>query len=315
MRLSKKELPRSTVITCLAHAVQQPTAPRNHAVGDHEVNTAFIFFCIDACSRLTSPSIFVRFANSDPYVNSDWVPDVRGASFAVEHRDSGGHLARQDFSLQSAPTLPFNDLRAFAVYAQVASARSETIAIASLPFRDQLTFAQTRMRVLQQQRQVVRPYQQLRYWSNVSFRHGPADVVKYSLTPAAGNPAKALDRRDPNALRDELLRHVNEDRVMSTFDFGLQFLDVSNMTYQGTRRDADFWIENAAVEWPEHQAPFHTVARLTLLPHSGLCQAECDAMYIDVTGNSSASSAPVGRINRARWHAETASRNARQRNP
>ena len=56
---------------------------------------------------------------------------------------------------------------------------------------------------------------------------------------------------------------------MSTFDFGLQFLDIISMTHQGTRRDATFWIENAAVEWPEHQAPFHTVARLTLLPHSG----------------------------------------------
>ena len=68
------------------------------------------------------------------------------------------------------------------MYAQVVNARSEAIAIASLPFRDQLTFAQTRVRVLQQQRQAVRPYQQLRYWSNVPFRHGPDDVVKYSLT-------------------------------------------------------------------------------------------------------------------------------------
>ena len=75
---------------------------------------------------------------------------------------------------------------------------------------------------------------------------------------------------------------------------------------------AAFWIENAAVEWPEHQAPFHTVARLTLLPRSGLSREACDAMYIDVTGNSSASSAPVGEINRVRWHVETASRKARQ---
>jgi hypothetical protein len=257
----------------------------------------------------------VRFANSAPYANADCVPDVRGASFAVELSRSAGSPARQDYSLQSAPTLPFNEPRAFAVYAQVVNARSEAIAIASLPFRDQLTFAQTRVRVLQQQRQAVRPYQQLRYWSNVPFRHGPDDVVKYSLTPAAGNPANALDRRNPNALRDELLRHVSEDPVMSTFDFGLQFLDIMTMTHQGTRRDAAFWIENAAVEWPEQQAPFHTVARLTLLPHSGLSAAACDAMYIDVTGNSSASSAPVGRINRARWHAETASRKARQSVP
>ena len=57
---------------------------------------------------------------------------------------------------------------------------------------------------------------------------------------------------------------------MSSFDFGLQFLDTDHMTYQGKRRDANFWIENAAVEWPEAQAPFHTVARLTLLAKSEL---------------------------------------------
>ena len=254
----------------------------------------------------------VRFANSDPCVNADTVPDVRGASFAVELPSGAGGPARQDFSLQSAPTLPFNDVRAFVVYAQVASGRNEAIAIASLPFRDQLTFAQTRMRVLQQQRQAVQPYQRLRYWSNVPFRHGSADIVKYSLTPGRGNPARALDRSDPNALRDELLRHVNEDPILSTFDFGLQFLDLTTMTHQGIRRDAAFWIENAAVEWPEHQAPFHTVARLTLLPRSGLSSEACDATYIDVTGNSLASGAPVGAINRARWHVETASRNARR---
>ena len=254
----------------------------------------------------------VRFANSDPYVKADSVTDVRGASFAVELPSSAGGPPRQDFSLQSAPTLPFNDVRAFAVFARVLGGRNEAIAIASLPFRDQLAFAETRMRILQQQRQPVRPYQQLRYWSNVPFRHGPVDIVKYSLTPGTANPARALDRRNPNALRDELLRHVNEDALMSTFDFGLQFLDVMTMTHQGTRRDANFWIENAAVEWPERQAPFHTVARLTLLPHSGLSSEVCDAMYIDVTGNSSASSAPVGEINRARWYVETASRKARQ---
>jgi hypothetical protein len=98
---------------------------------------------------------------------------------------------------------------------------------------------------------------------------------------------------------------------MSAFDVGLQFLDTDHMTYQGTRRDATFWIENAAIEWPEAQAPFHTVARLTPLPKSQLSPVACAAMYIDVNGNSTAQSSPVGGINRARWYAETASRTAR----
>ena len=139
--------------------------------------------------------------------------------------------------------------------------------------------------------------------------------MKYSASPAVANSARPLERRNPNALRDELIRHLNEDATMSSFDFGLQFLDTDRMTYQGKRRDANFWIENAAVEWPEAQAPFHTVARLTLLPKSQLSAEACEAAYIDVTENSTADSAPVGGINRVRSYAVAASRNARLGRP
>ena len=102
---------------------------------------------------------------------------------------------------------------------------------------------------------------------------------------------------------------------MSSFDFGLQFLDPDHMSYHGKRRDANFWIENAAVEWPEAQAPFHTVARLTLLPKSQLGAEACEAAYIDVMANSTADSVPVGSVNRVRSYAVVASRNARLGTP
>jgi hypothetical protein len=98
---------------------------------------------------------------------------------------------------------------------------------------------------------------------------------------------------------------------MSSFDFRVQFLDTKRMTYWGKRRDANFWIENASIEWNEVEAPFHTVGRLTLLAKSHLQQEATDATYIDVTGNSTPDSRPLGSINRARWHAEVASRKAR----
>jgi hypothetical protein len=47
--------------------------------------------------------------------------------------------------------------------------------------------------------------------------------------------------------------------------FGVQFLDAARMTYWGKHQDTSFWIENASVEWKESEAPFHNVARLTLL--------------------------------------------------
>jgi hypothetical protein len=45
------------------------------------------------------------------------------------------------------------------------------------------------------------------------------------------------------AKEDELIRHLTEDRRMSGFDFGLQFLDADRMTYWGKRQNANFWIE------------------------------------------------------------------------
>jgi hypothetical protein len=98
---------------------------------------------------------------------------------------------------------------------------------------------------------------------------------------------------------------------MSAFDFGVQFLDTDRMTYWGKRQDANFWIENASIEWREAEAPFHTIARLTLIPKSQLQPDAAEATYIDVTGNSTPDSRPLGSINRARWPAEVASRKAR----
>lgn len=258
----------------------------------------------------------VRFSNADPNVNADSKPDVRALSFSVELAPAGAavagaHVVRQDYSLQSAPTLPINDVHAFVVLAKVLGASSQAGALWSLPFRDKLIFTQAMFRAQRQTHQPIRPYQQLRYWSNVPFRHGSEDVVKYSASPGAANPARPLEKGNPNALQDEMIRHLNEDATMSSFDFGFQFLDTENMIYRGKRRDANFWIENAAIEWQEAQAPFHTVARLTLLPRSQLSAAASEAMYIDVTGNSTPDSAPLGGVNRARWYAEVASRKAR----
>jgi len=162
-----------------------------------------------------------------------------------------------------------------------------------------------------QSRQAVKPYQVLRYWSTVPFRHGPDDVVMQSLIPAESNPFAPLAKGDPDALVNELARHVADDRVMSSFDLGLQLLDPRSMQFGSRHHDANFWIENASVEWPEAQAPFHAVARLTLTPRSRLNAQASESAYIDVTGNAASDSAPIGSINRARQRGEMASRRAR----
>jgi hypothetical protein len=98
---------------------------------------------------------------------------------------------------------------------------------------------------------------------------------------------------------------------MSSFDFGVQFLDTDKMTYWGKQYDASFWTENASLKWNETEAPFHTIGRLTLLVQSQFQAAAGETTFFDVTANSTADSTPVGSINRARWQGEAASRKAR----
>jgi len=258
----------------------------------------------------------VRFGNSDSKSNSDFKADVRSLSFSVDLTRDGAaapapNIDRQDFSLQNATTLPINDSPAFLAIMKLLTASNPVAGLLSLPFRDKLRVLRALALLQLQVRQTIKPYQQLRYWSNVPFRHGPIDVVKQSATPSPDNPAHPLQRSNPNALQDELIRHLNEDGKMSGFDFGLQFLDADRMTYWGKRRDAHFWIENASVEWNEAEAPFHTVGRLTLLSKSQLPLNAGEATYFDVTGHSTPDSMPLGSINRARGPAEVASRKAR----
>jgi hypothetical protein len=259
----------------------------------------------------------VRFGNADPKVNSDFKADVRSLSFSVDLTRGGAAAApgvnssRQDFSLQNTTTLPINDARGFVAIMKVLTASNPAAGLWSLPFEDKLRVIRILALVQVQAHQKVRPYQKLRYGSNVPFRHGPTDIVKYSATPFPDNPARPLQRSNPNALQDELIRHLREDGRMGGFDFGVQFLAADNMTYWGKRYDAAFWTENASLEWNEAQAPFHTVGRLTLLANSHLQQGASEAIYFDVTGNSTPDSTPVGSINRARQQGEVASRKAR----
>jgi hypothetical protein len=268
-----------------------------------------------------TPAVYpavVRWGNSDSKKNSDFKPDVRSMSFSVDLTGNGvavtgANSGRQDFSLQNAPPLPINDSPGFAAVMKVLAASNPLSGLLSLPFKDKLRVLRILTLAKLQMSQKIRPYQQLRYWSNVPFGHGPIDVVQYSAIPAAGNLARPLQKSNPKGLQDELVRHLNEDGRMSSFDFGVQLLDTEKMTYWGKRHDANFWIENASVKWKETEAPFHTVARLTLLPQSQLRPDAGETIYFDVTRHSTADSTPVGSINRARCFGETASREARLR--
>jgi hypothetical protein len=328
-----EEIVRTTLMVQATAAAQQhrPLARGTHAKG---VCARAQFEVLDVtagrdpqlAARLAQgifakPGIYpavVRWGNADSKKNSDFKPDVRSMSFSVDlTRDGpvvpGTNDGRQDFSLQNTPPLPINDSPAFAAIMKVLAASSPLSGLLSLPFKDKLRVLRVLTLAKLAASQKIRPYQQLRYWSNVPFRHGPVDVVQYSAIPSAGNLARPLQKSNPKGLQDELVRHLNEDGRMSSFDFGVQLLDTEKMTYWGKRYDANFWIENASVKWKETEAPFHTVGRLTLLAQSQIRPEAGETVYFDVTGHSTPDSKPIGSINRARCFGEAASREARLR--
>ena len=259
----------------------------------------------------------VRFANAESREYPDSHPDLRAISFHVDVPAGvlGPNAQRLDFSAQTATTFTINNVHSFAVLMRVLAAvgaRQKLKVLWSLSARDLLGLFATLGRAVKQQRGTAKlPYQQLRYWSTVPFRHGMEDAVKYSVTGSPANEGH-VDWNHPNGLREDLIRHVNHDEKMAEFEFGLQFLDTEAMTRFARKHGAPYWVENAAVEWNEDQAPFHTVAHLRLLPKSVLTPEETAAQHIDVTTNSLPDTRPIGGINRARWAAESASFAARR---
>src|SRR5882757_9519862 len=145
-------------------------------------------------------SAVVRFANADANINSDFKPDVRSLSFSVDltqgdTADAGA--SRQDFSMQNATTLPINDSQAFLPTIKVLTASNPVAGLWSLPFKDKLKVVRTLALAELQARQTIKPYQQLRYWSTVPFRHGPNDVVKFSAVPSPDNSAGPMQKGNP----------------------------------------------------------------------------------------------------------------------
>ena len=131
----------------------------------------------------------VRWGNADSKKNSDFKPDVRSMSFSVDLTRGGlatpgGKGGRQDFSLQNAQPLPINDSPAICGDHEGSGGIEPTLRSFVAAVQGQAESAEGIGSGQMQASQKIRPYQQLRYWSNVPFRHGPVDVVQYSAIPS-----------------------------------------------------------------------------------------------------------------------------------
>ena len=271
--------------------------------------------------HFAAPGVYpavVRFANADGGHRRDRWPDVRAMSFSIDVPPGVvPGTTRLDFSMNSTSTFPLNDSHVFAVAVRVLSAEGMGAKWKALR---SLTWSEFRRPPA---RDAARPPAEEGHAAEAVsaaplLEHGAVSPTA-AATPSgtwaipADNPARPL-QAGPDRLQDELVRHVNEDAQMSAFDFALQLLEPGRMTHGGRTQEASFWVENAAVEWNERESPFHVVASLRLRPKSVL-SARAETFSIDVTGHSTPDSRPIGSINRARGHAESASRAARLAQP
>ena len=91
--------------------------------------------------------------------------------------------------MQNTTTLPINDSPAFVAIMKLLTASNPAAGLWSLSFKDKLRVFRTLALVQVQSHQTIKPYQQLRYGSNVPFRHGPdrrREVFGYTVLGQSG---------------------------------------------------------------------------------------------------------------------------------
>jgi hypothetical protein len=256
----------------------------------------------------------LRFANARGELHPDHERDVRAVSFSLHMPpELSNPQGRMDFTMNDARTFPINDAQVFAdTVNSLKNGFLQTGINIGIKREFEVLKAVVDGKVFQEHLGTT-PYQLTRYWSTVAFALGPDEAVKYSLAPCSDNPSKALNSSDANELRNELVRHVNEDSKMSCFEFQVQLLEADKMSHGLFRKKEPeyWWVENSETTWNEDQSPFYPVGRLTLSAKSVVDDSECEARRISVTKNSNVIHHGLGSLNRTRSAAESASAETR----
>jgi hypothetical protein len=200
---------------------------------------------------------FVRFSNGGPVRQRDAKPDVRGVAIKVLGVEGkkiipGLEGARtQDFLLIRSPAAPFRDAFEFV---SVVSAAAQPLSLVPRVIA-RLGAGRTLGLLPKLIKQLGAPTSSLAttsYFSALPVKYGPY-AVHYALVPRAPGDADTTPGNSPEYLGEDLAARLRRGPVV--YDFRVQFyVD-----------EAKTPIEDASVEWLERDAPFVTVARLTLL--------------------------------------------------
>jgi hypothetical protein len=251
---------------------------------------------------------YVRYSNGSPHHQADAKPDVRGMAVKIVGVDGkkiipGMEDARtQDFLANRNAALPFSTADQF-----VGLVRAGTSPVKLLPFLiRQFGLFGTFAKLPTLAKSVSAPAPSLagvRYFSGAAIAFGPY-AVRFDFNPQLGAPTGAT----PTDLRSELAARLNHAEV--TYDLRLQFFRDEKLTP----------IEDFAVEWQESNAPFVTVARITI-PQQDLSSPRAHKIAAFIEGlsfdpwHALAEFRPLGNIMRARNHAYRLSTIERKASP
>ncbi|MFJ4196255.1 catalase family protein [Pseudomonas sp. NPDC089534] len=242
----------------------------------------------------------VRLSNGNAYPQFDSIRDARG--MAIKLHDVPGKqllgdrqdLHEQDFVMFSHPNFFVSDV---AEYRQNVAAQADGKQVmAFFPGWDPRTW-QVRHLFIALATLSAPPESPTRttYFSVSPYRFGDANA-KFRVTPDPDNcPAYTLPKQNrdlPNFLRSALNQQLSTDRVPACFALQIQ------------RQDARAFmpIEDTSIEWREQDAPFETVARMTLPPQDFDTPAQnlqCDNLSFNPWFGIEAHR-PIGGINRLR---------------
>jgi hypothetical protein len=250
-------------------------------------------------SPATYPA-YVRFSNGAGTKRSDTKGDVRGVAVKVVGVPGKKVIpgmedkATQDFLLIRTPAIPFRDAHEFV--AVVTAAANPALLLPRVIAR--LGFGRAFELLPKLSKGLGIPMPSLatgRWFSAAPIRFG-AHAVHCALDPQRGGDDGAPDATSPDYLHADLAARLSQ-RALS-WDFRVQF-------YVDETRTP---IEDASVEWKESDAPFVTVARLTL-PQQDLAspRGRKIASFIETLSfdpwHAKVEHRPLGGIMRARNHA------------
>jgi hypothetical protein len=226
----------------------------------------------------------IRFANA--VSQSDREKDVRGMAIkisGVQGRNLTLGATTQDFVLNSHPVMVVGSARAFLQFlrAMEAGGPRRLVYLLSHP---------RSLRIALRARGHPSSHLDIPYWSTTPYLFGEGRAVKYKVAPSSAIPGPRPRELSDAYLRDAVRAHLA--RSDATFDFMVQFqTDARRMP-----------IEDASVEWSEHESPGRPVARIRI-PRQDIDRAGRAAVCEDAAYNpwhSIAEHRPLGSFNRVR---------------